>query len=71
MDKKCDKNQQMLSFIAILIEIILFLIAVSLVSKRNKKIMSKRGIAELVAAFFCTPCYIAFALVSKVPKTKA
>lgn len=68
MDKRCNKNQQMLSFVAILIEIILFMIAVSLVSKRNKKIMSKRGIAELVAAFFCTPCYIAFALISKKPR---
>lgn len=64
---KCDKRKHMIQTTAFIIEFLLLILAIDFVSKRNKKIMSQRGIAELMAAFFCTPCYVAFALVSKKP----
>ena len=67
-DKDCEKRRKMLKFTTFIIELLLLILAFELVAKRNKKLFSKQGVGEIVAAFFCTPCYIAFALMSKPPK---
>lgn len=64
---KCDKRKKMIQITAFIIEFLLLILAIDFVSKRNKKILSQQGFAELLAAFFCTPCYVAFALMSKKP----
>tara|TARA_Y100000389_G_C17202430_1_gene384349 strand:+ start:497 stop:706 length:210 start_codon:yes stop_codon:yes gene_type:complete len=64
---KCDKRKKMIQITAFIIEFLLLILAIDFVSKRNKKILSQQGLIELLGAFFCTPCYVAFAMMSKKP----